>query len=187
MLHTTPAQKRRLLVQSAALLALAGLAAATSSGFGLIYNTENCLPRGWYVTTPVLGHLKIGQTVVLCPPARNPAIRFAVNRRWLIPQQHSFCPGNLTPYLKQVYALPGDRVNITPRAVRVNGRGIPHTASLATTLNGRTPMPHVRTGAFVVPPGQVLLLATHASNAFDGRYFGPVLQSDVPRRAFKLG
>ena len=181
------AKKKRLAVLIAALSVVTALGLAVSAGFGVMYNTEDCLPTGWYATTPVLGSLRVRETVVLCPPTGNPAIRFAMDRGWLLPQQRSFCPGNLTPYLKQVYALPGDRVTINTSGIQVDGKPIPNTASLPTTADGRTPMPHVRLGSFVVPAGQVLLLATHAKNAFDGSYFGPVPLSDVRRRAYKTG
>ncbi len=181
-----PSQKNRLALVSGALLTLAAIAAA-ATGFGVLYNTEDCLPLGWYATTPIVGPLKVGQTVVLCPPLNNQAIRFAISRQWLAAQPRSFCPGSLTPYIKRVYGLPGDRVDITPGAVRINGVAVPKTASLPTTLDGHTPMPHVRPGRFIIQPGQVLLLATNAKNAFDGRYFGPVPQADVLRLAFKLG
>jgi conjugative transfer signal peptidase TraF len=183
----TSEKKKRLAVLVASLSVVGALGAAASAGLGVMYNTEDCMPMGWYATTPVLGPLRVGETVVLCPPLDNPAIEFAMKRGWLLPQQRSFCPGNLTPYVKQVYALAGDRVTITLAGVQVNGKPILNTASLPTTANGHTPMPHVRLGSFVVPAGQVLLLATHAKNAFDGRYFGPVPQADVRRRAYKIG
>lgn len=178
---------KREIVWAAAVLALLMVNAATTAGFGVFYNTEDCLPRGWYVSTPIVGPLKAGQTVIVCPPLNNPAVQFAIARHWLTTQPRSFCPGRLTPYIKKVYGLPGDRVNITPAAVWVNGVEIPKTASMPTTLDGHTPMPHVLMGRFVVPKGQVFLLATHAANAFDGRYFGPVPRSDVRRLAFRLG
>lgn len=180
-------KRKRLIILGSALGTLALLAGAVQSGFGAMYNTEDCMPPGWYATTPLLGPLQVGDTVVLCPPVDNPAIRFAIERHWITRQPREVCPGGLVPYVKQVYALPGARVDITPQAVLIDGKPVPHTASLPTTADGYTPMPHVRMGRFTVPAGQVLLLATHVVNAFDGRYFGPVPQSDVVRRAFRIG
>lgn len=178
--------KNRLIVLAAALSAVTVAGWAVTAGFGMMYNTEDCMPLGWYATTPLQSSLHTGETVVLCPPLNNPAVQFAMKRGWLSPQSRSFCPGNLTPYVKQVYALAGDRVTINLAGVQVNGKPIPNSASLPTTADGHTPMPHVRLGSFVVPAGQVLLLGLHAKNAFDGRYFGPVPQADVRRRAYKL-
>jgi conjugative transfer signal peptidase TraF len=161
------------------------LAVANLAGFGLLYNTEDCLPRGWYVMAPRLS-LNRGDTVLLCPPTDNPSIRFAIERHWIQQAERSVCSSGLIPYIKRVYALPGDVVSIEPSGVTVNGQLIPKTASLPTTLDGRTPMPHALTGTVTVPEGKVLLLATDSTSAFDGRYFGLVSQSDVVRRAWLL-
>lgn len=179
-------KKTRVTVLLIAGSALFALAVSVKAGFGFMFNTEACLPTGWYVAVPIVGPLRVGQTVVMCPLASNPVIRFAINRHWLGASQQSFCPGRLTPYVKQVFATSGDRVRIARDGVRVDGRAIPDTASLPTTGDGHTPMPHRMMGEFTVAPGQVLLLATDAKNAFDGRYFGTVPVVAVRRLAFKL-
>jgi len=161
------------------------LAGANLAGFGVLYNTEDCLPRGWYATTPRLS-LHRGETVVLCPPTNNPAIRFAIQRRWITHTDRSVCRNGLVPYIKRVFALPGDVVGIEKSGVTINGQPVPKTASLPTTLDGHTPMPHVLLGTVTVPKGQVLLLVTDTPDAFDGRYFGLVPQADVIRRAWLL-
>jgi len=155
-------------------------------GFGFVDNTEDCLPTGWYLTAPVYRSLRVGDTVLVCPPPANPVIRFAINRHWITPERPSPCADGLTPYVKQVYALPGDRVTITPSAVLVNGQALQESASLPTTADGHTPMPHATHGPFVVPHGEVFLLGLQAPNAFDGRYFGPLPQSSVVRLVYKL-
>lgn len=170
---------------------LAGLLAAAViganlAGFGAAKNTEDCLPLGWYVTVPVYRPLRVGDTVVVCPPPTNPVIRFAITRHWITRQQGSVCPDGLTPYIKQVYATPGDTVTITPQSVAVNGVTLPHSTSLPTTADGHTPMPHAVLGTFRIKPGQVFLLGLYAPNAFDGRYFGPLPENDVVRLAYKL-
>ena len=85
------------------------------------------------------------------------------------------CDGGVAPLLKQVVALPGDWVDVSPDGIRVNGREIANSARLAVDGAGR-PMPPPAAGE--VPAGHIWLFSGHAQS-FDSRYFGPVARAAV--------
>lgn len=74
--------------------------------------------------------------------------------------------------LKQVLALPGDWVDVSPDGIRVNGQEIANSARLAVDGAGR-PLPPLPVSG-VVPTDQIWLLSGHALESFDSRYFRPV-------------
>jgi conjugative transfer signal peptidase TraF len=98
----------------------------------------------------------------------------------------------MQPLLKQLVALPGDIVTVTPAGVSINGGPLlPHSAPLAQTRDGQ-PLPQHRgtwrlTGYW--------LYGADSPRSFDSRYFGeveaetlqgrvqPVLLFSAPARA----
>ena len=88
------------------------------------------------------------------------------------------CPGGVQPAIKQVIALPGDIVEVTPAEVRVNGRPLPRSATAAVDSAGR-PLPHVPWGRRLVAPEQVWLLGPGDPRSWDSRYFGPLRLADI--------
>jgi conjugative transfer signal peptidase TraF len=114
--------------------------------------------------------LRVGDKVIAWAPPEARALAAA----------RGYAPANV-PLVKRVAAVTGDRVCGVGRALRING----HTAALRRPVDGRgRPMPWWQ-GCGVLPAGQLLIM-TEAADSFDGRYFGPIAQSNVIGRAVLL-
>jgi type IV secretory pathway protease TraF len=83
------------------------------------------------------------------------------------------------PLVKRVAAVSGARICANRNTILVNGR----LAALRTARDpsGR-PMPRW-SGCVTLGKGDLMLLASRAPSAFDGRYFGVTRASDVVGKA----
>jgi conjugative transfer signal peptidase TraF len=110
------------------------------------------------------GRLARGDTVIAWAPFS--ARRLAALRHYL--------PFNV-PLVKQVAAVPGDRVCASGALVTVNGRGL--APRLEVDGRGR-PMPWW-TGCVRLVDGDYLLVIADSPASFDGRYFGVSRGADI--------
>lgn len=94
-------------------------------------------------------------------------------------------------YVKRVVALPGDRVQIEPQGLRVNGQPVAQPAGpLPPALPGTSvatsgpaiPLTPPASTDFSVPAGQVFALGDHRAHSQDSRHFGTVPLADVVGR-----
>lgn len=91
-------------------------------------------------------------------------------------------------YVKRVVALPGDRVQIEPQGLRVNGQLVAEPAGpLPPASSGAasapaTPHTPPSSADFSVPAGQVFALGDHRAHSLDSRHFGTVPLADVVGR-----
>ena len=164
-----PAPWRRLALGGACAIAICLL--AWQAAAHLRFNLSPCIPRGAYYLAsgePV----RAGQLVLACPPAR--AAELALRRRYLRPGS---CPGGTKPIGKLVAALAGDRLELAPAGMKVNGQQLSSTATSAVDSEGR-PLPRQPTGVRRVAAGEVWLLSAHP-RSFDSRYFGPIGAAQV--------
>lgn len=139
-----------------------------------VYNGSPSAPRGFYLYQEP--QLQRGQYVLIPVPAG--VEELVTSRGWL--------PAGV-PLLKQIGALPGDKVLISAREIRVNGAYI---GSILETDQQGLPLPRLR-GEFTIPDGQFLPLSLTYDRSFDGRYFGPVpissiLDSVAPLLVFRI-
>ena len=103
-------------------------------------------------------------------------------------------------YIKRIIALPGDRVQIKGRDIRVNGTPLSSHAGAAssgaktietegdrywTVLWGASPEPPPEVD-LIVPPGQVFVLGDNRAASTDSRKFGTVPMQDVVGRARQI-
>lgn len=121
------------------------------------YNDSPSEPKGFYLIQKNQP-LTIGSYVILAVP--EPVQELVYGRGWLR-------PGALL--LKQVGALPGDRVTITDEGIYLNDR---YFGPVYATDQRGLPVPQQR-GSFIVPEGYFLPLTSY-QRSFDGRYFGLV-------------
>jgi len=129
-------------------------------------NVSPSVPLGFYriVDEPVAR----GVLVVACVPAAS--ARLARERGYLAAGS---CPGAAQPVLKRIGAVPGDRVDLGPDGLGVNGTRLPDSAPAASDSRGRR-LHHAPWGRTVVAPGEVWLIGVEPSRSWDSRYFGPV-------------
>lgn len=107
--------------------------------------------------------MRLGETVAVHLPE---AFRALAAARGYLPAR--------VPLVKRVAALPGNHVCARGRELFIDGRLV---ATRRASDWRRRPLPWWR-GCGVLSKGSVLLL-TPPADSFDGRYFGPIAQSDV--------
>lgn len=130
--------------------------------------------------------LAIDPQVVRCLPD----VRAVLIDRWQPPTAHgelvvfeaqglepAFADGTLL--VKRLAGLPGDRIDVTAKGVRVNGQLLAEGLALAGKL-GHDPADFTR--HYRVPQGQFLALGSDPSS-LDGRYYGPLPQDRIRGRA----
>lgn len=157
-----------------ALLLGAGIIAIASAK-PVMLNTTSSEPEGLYVVVERHpARVARGIYVSACPPM-SPIIHLGVIRHYLAA---GTCPDGTVPVLKQVEAVAGDRIEFSPAGFAVDGRLLPNTAPVRRDPHGR-PLPHYPFGTYTVAPSQVWLLSTFSPLSFDGRYFGPIPDTDI--------
>jgi conjugative transfer signal peptidase TraF len=132
---------------------------------GLRLNMTPSYPLGLWRAIPPGREVLVGDTVLICPPP-SPTFAVALERGYLV---RGVCPGWMSPLIKTVAAVAGQRVEIGS-AVLVDGKPVPISDIHHTDASGRllNAWPGGR-----VPPDQVFLLSSYAGS-YDSRYFGPV-------------
>jgi conjugative transfer signal peptidase TraF len=174
-------QNRRLKAAGRALGTLAAIAfvaaivIAAGDAFGLlISNTDSAAPAGIYRV--VSGAIKRGDLVAACLPVT--VAQFGLTRGYL---RTGSCPGDAEAVGKIIGGMPGDRVDIEPGRVAVNGRRFRDSATASQDSAGR-PLHHVPFGRYIVAANQVWLFGFNDRRSWDSRYFGPVPLSNVRGR-----
>lgn len=85
------------------------------------------------------------------------------------------------PLLKQIAGLPGDEICRTGHEIQINNQ--PTAIAKAVDSSGR--MLPVWEGCSVLQSDEVFVLTAHPAS-LDGRYFGPIKQSDLDGTAIPL-
>ncbi|WP_242470174.1 signal peptidase I [Thiococcus pfennigii] len=150
-----------------ALLVLLGVGAYLTERFRLGYDDQDrqCLPpHRWFL---IDRHDR--------DPARDALLAFAA--RGLAPY---FDDGQTL--IKRAAGLPGDRIQVGPQTVRINGEAVAEGLALAGTL-ARPPSAFFRDEP--VPPGHLWMMGATA-DSFDSRYWGFLPHRQVIGRAYGL-
>lgn len=126
-------------------------------------NTTPSLPIGLYALSPC--HPQRGEIVVHTLSSR--ARTFAEERGYV--QRHA------RGLLKTIVAVPGDRLCWMGKSLQINGR----QAAIVSPYDhlGRA-LPHPD-GCMTLGPRQMLPLIQDNPQSYDGRYYGPVKQSNI--------
>jgi len=98
---------------------------------GLRFNMSPSLPIGIYIVNSEATNL-----VEFCPA--EPYGTLAAARGY---RSAGNCPDGASPLMKPVAARAGGRVELTPRAIAVNGKPLPNTAPRLADTSGR-PLSH---------------------------------------------
>ncbi|WP_257973157.1 S26 family signal peptidase [Vibrio parahaemolyticus] len=79
-----------------------------------------------------------------------------------------FCPGGVEPFIQQVVAMEGDRVDIRSDKIFVNNQEVPLTHTLATPYE-------VNDASFTLQRNQFFMISDHHTrDHLDSREFGSV-------------
>jgi conjugative transfer signal peptidase TraF len=82
------------------------------------------------------------------------------------------------PVVKEIVAVPGDRVRVERSGLAVNGRELAGAALLGRDTHGR-PLPHVRLGQHRLGEDELWVLGPASPRSWDSRYFGPIATAQV--------
>lgn len=143
------------------------LGLATLFMLGFRVNTTPSMPVGFY-------HLesrapKRGDIVSICLE-HDRFSELALDRGYLRSGQ---CTSGTRPLLKRLAGLPGDRVEVGPAGILVNGRLQPCSQARVMDSHER----HLSTPALesgTIPANKALVLSDGHTGGFDSRYFGLV-------------
>lgn len=150
------------------LVPLLMLVVAYNAGFRL--NLTPSYPLGLWRIEALARPVAIGDLIFICPP-RIPAIALGVERGYVRP---GTCKGGVSPLIKTVVALSGQRVEIAG-SVTIDGRVLANSEVRATDAAGRTLAPY---SGGLVPAGTLFLYSDFAGS-YDSRYFGPIPASGL--------
>ncbi len=155
----------------AAIFAASALLVGISQAFELRINWTESMPLGLYQRVdPALVR---GEWVAVC--LNGEAARIARERHYLIAGS---CPSGVTEIVKRIAAIPGDRIELGPYGVRVNGEAIPSSELLDRDTQG-APLSHADEGEFVLAEGRYWVMGTHVRRSWDSRYFGPIAREQI--------
>jgi conjugative transfer signal peptidase TraF len=160
--------QRNIVVGAAAAFVLAAL---TAIRFGVVFNYTHSAPFGLYreISDPANAPHDPAPYIFFCPDVRWPAMKGQPNYR----NPMRTCPDGFAPLIKPVVAWPGDTVETSAAGVSVNGRPLPHTATMDRDSSGRQIHPFPA-GKYLVQGNQLWVVSSFSPRSFDSRYFGPI-------------
>lgn len=130
------------------------------------------MPRGLYLIQAGSGSsselLKHGDIVSFCLSPDNKFYELAKDRQYLA---SGSCPGGLKPLLKHLSGLPGDKIEVTPNGIVVNGKYLKGTARPELDSQDRAVPPSLLSSG-IIPDGMALVLSPGHLGSFDSRHFG---------------
>lgn len=155
----------------ATIFAASALLVGISQALELRINWTESMPLGLYQRVdPALVR---GEWVAICLDGE-PA-RIARERHYVIAGS---CASEVTEIVKRIAAIPGDRIELRPDGVRVNGEAIPGSELLDRDSQG-APLAHAEEGEFVLADGRYWVMGTHVRRSWDSRYFGPIAREQI--------
>ncbi len=145
---------------------------------GIATNKSPSMPNGTYLGLPFFPIVRNGIVVACLPPD---AATYAQARGFM---GRGNCNGQ-EGVVKIVAAVAGDRVDVEPSYVAINGVRLTNSGRITRDHEGRL-VPAVPTGERVVPPGNVWLMAPNPES-WDSRYYGLVTKSLIRMRYLYWG
>lgn len=136
---------------------------------GLRFNASPSLPVGLYIVSADPD----ASLVEFCPA--EPYASLAASRGY---RSGGTCPDGASPFMKQIVAKPGDKVDFSPDGIAVNGRLIANTQPRDRDSAGR-PLEVWPFGSYRVAPGTSWVASSYHPRSFDSRYFGPIPTASI--------
>ncbi len=140
-------------------------------GLGIRINVTPSYPRGFWKFTKIESSLENGRFIAACPQ-NNIVVQMALDRRYL---GRGSC-GSMVPLIKQIVAGPHSKIEVNPRGVLVDGVLLPNSKAYAQDADGLS-LPIYEGGT--LHADEYLIMSDWNAGSFDGRYFGPVVRSDI--------
>ncbi|MBU2831881.1 S26 family signal peptidase [Acidithiobacillus ferriphilus] len=139
------------------------------------FNRTTCMPVGFYRRGPAPKTLKVGDRVFFCPPVGDKAMKQAMSGLWLEYAPHGkwACADHLMPFMKEVVALPGQKVTVTKQGVTADGKRLHNSRVVTSIENGKLKVIHLPYGTYTVPRGMFWDYAP-GNFAYTSAYYGPV-------------
>ncbi len=165
--HRRVPRSRFLLRATLALLVVLGAGAYLTERFHIGYDDQDrqCLPpHRWFLIDRHDRDVAQGETIAFAALGLGPYFR----------------DGQIV--IKRAAGVPGDRVQVSPDTVRINGAKVGEGLALAGTLD-RPPTDFLRDD--IVPPGHLWVMGATA-DSFDSRYWGFLPEARVIGRAYAL-
>jgi conjugative transfer signal peptidase TraF len=167
-----PEDARRPLKTLAGIALAIAILIALSNAFGVLISlTDSAGPAGVYRI--VSGGFRRGDLVAVCLPIS--IARLGLARGYL---RSGACPGKAEPISKIIGAGPGDRVEVEPGYVSVNGAPFERSAVASRDSAGRL-LSHAAWGSHRVGTSEIWLFGFNDRRSWDSRYFGPVPLANV--------
>lgn len=157
--------RRHAMVTIGAGAGLIAILFAAGSWGGLRINFTLSYPLGLWRVMPLDRPAAVGDRLFICPP-ETAAFALALERGYV---RRGLCPGWMSPLIKTVVAVAGQRIAIGP-SILIDGRTLNHSDIHAADAEGRV-LPRSLGG--IVPADQVFLHSDFAGS-YDSRYFGPI-------------
>lgn len=160
------------------LIAIAAMTVTTLIGMGWLggirLNLTPSYPLGLWRIEALDRAAAVGDLVFICSPD-SPPFRSARERGYLL---RGLCPGWLSPLIKTVVAIEGQRIDIGA-SVAIDGEPLAHSQLHAADAEGRPLAPF----AGGVVPQAHLFLHSDFAGSYDSRYFGPISGTGLLGRA----
>jgi conjugative transfer signal peptidase TraF len=157
-------------------VAVAGIAVLVASAAvyaaGARINTTKSIPIGLYWISNA--RVVKGAYVMFCPPQSSVFVE-AKERGYI---GAGFCPGGFGYMMKRILAAKNDIVAINDEGVRINGELLPLSVPRKVDTVGRA-LPQFHVDHYTLGEAELLLMSDVSDTSFDGRYFGPVNQSQI--------
>ncbi|HHC6670864.1 TPA: conjugative transfer signal peptidase TraF [Vibrio parahaemolyticus] len=128
---------------------------------GYRYNISYSYPTSIYKLTHDHMDYHRGELVLFCPP-HNAAMQMALKRDYI---KMGLCPSGLTPVIKKIMAMEGNRISFEDQVVHINGQKMPSAMVLSEDSQGRL-LPQF--APFPLQPNHSPI------DSFDSRYYGTV-------------
>jgi conjugative transfer signal peptidase TraF len=167
LIATAPLKRRNnSLLLGLAMMTMAFLGAISTAWFGNYrINLTPSEPLGLWRIVQLARPAVVGDLVFICPPQTS-GMREARARGYL---RSGLCPGGVSPLIKSVIAVAGQRVDVGI-GVKVDGRSVPSSSLAQRDGQGRRMTPFL---SGVVPADSVFLHSPF-TGSYDSRYFGPL-------------
>lgn len=159
--------KRRTILVAGTAAAAALASAVLPVSRVLVWNATASVPTGLYHIRGTAS-LHVGERVAIDPP---PHLQRLLAARGYLPVG--------MPLLKEIAALPGDRVCRTGVSITINGAPV-GTAHAHDSRGDALP---AWSGCRVIAADELFVMNRRAPDSFDGRYFGPLTAARLIGRA----